>query len=380
MGANQSNPPIPVNSPILDGKEKEYLLDCIESGFVSSEGPYVDRFEKAYARRVGRSQGIAVANGTAAVEIAVRALDLAPGSEVIMPAFTIISCAGAVTKAGLLPVLVDCMPDTWNMDVAQVAAKITPRTRAIMVVHIYGLPVDVQPILDLARLHQLFVIEDAAQAIGQTYRGKECGSFGDITAVSFYPNKLITTGEGGMCLVDDGDLANRCRSLRNLCFQPERRFVHEELGWNYRMSNLQAAVGCAQLERLDAHVTRKREIGRRYQTRLSGLRGCQLPRERTEYAENIYWVFGIVLSDDVSFDASIAMLRLGRLGIGTRPFFYPIHLQPVYRKAGLFLGESYPVAERIAERGFYIPSGLGVTDAQVDRVSVQLRGLLSEGA
>ncbi len=373
---NERPTPIPVNAPVLDGNEKAYLLDCIETGFVSSEGPYVERLEKGFAARVGRAHGVAVANGTAAVEIAVRALDLPAGSEVIMPAFTIISCAGAVTKAGLVPVLVDSDPITWNMDPSQIAARITPRTRAIMVVHIYGLPVDLDPVLELARAHRLLVIEDAAQAIGQTYRGKPCGSFGDISAFSFYPNKHITTGEGGMCVADDPQLAARCRALRNLCFQPARRFVHEELGWNYRMSNLQAALGCAQLERLDQHLARKREIGRRYRERLDGVRGCQLPPARTDYAANLYWVFGIVLDDTIPFDAIAAMKMLGERGIGTRPFFYPMHLQPVFRKSGLFQDERHPVAERIGERGFYVPSGLALTDQQIDRVTDELRSLM----
>ncbi len=252
---------IPVNEPLLDGNEKKYLAECIDTGWISSEGPFVERFEEGVAQRLGRKYGVAVCNGSAALDVAVAALKLQSGDEVILPTFTIISCAAAIIRAGATPVVVDACSDTWNMDVEQVAAKITSRTRAIMVVHIYGLPVDVDPILALAAKYQLRIIEDAAEVIGQTYKRRPCGSFGDISTLSFYPNKHVTTGEGGMVLTDDAELAERSRSLRNLCFG-EKRFVHEELGWNFRMSNLQAALGVAQLERLAEFVQRKRKMGK----------------------------------------------------------------------------------------------------------------------
>ena len=216
---------VPVNQPLLDGNERRYLLECIDSGWISSEGPFVQRLEAGMAEHMGRRHAVAVCNGSAALEAAVAALGLGPGDEVILPTFTIISCAAAVVRAGAVPVLVDCEPATWNMDVAQVAAAITPRTSAIMVVHVYGLPVDMDPLLALAQQHGLKIIEDAAEMHGQTYNGRPCGSLGDISVFSFYPNKLVTTGEGGMLLMDDDKLAERCRSLRNLCFQPQRRFV-----------------------------------------------------------------------------------------------------------------------------------------------------------
>ena len=265
---------IPVNEPLLDGNEKKYLAECIDTGWISSEGPFVGEFEKRFAARVGRQYGIAVCNGSVALDVAVAALGIGPGDEVILPSFTIISCAAAIVRAGATPVVVDSDPLTWNMDVARLAKKITPQTRAIMVVHIYGLPVDMDPVLELAARHDLKIIEDAAELIGQNYRGKPCGSFGDISTFSFYPNKHITTGEGGMVMTNDGALAERCRSLRNLCFQPGKRFEHEELGWNFRMSNLQAALGLAQLERLDEFVERKRSIGRRYNKLLGEPGNC----------------------------------------------------------------------------------------------------------
>jgi perosamine synthetase len=232
------------------------------------------------------------------------------------------------------------------------------------------------PLLALADRYNLKIIEDAAEMHGQTYMGRPCGSFGEISTFSFYPNKHLTTGEGGMIVTDDPGLAERCRSLRNLCFLPWKRFVHEELGWNFRMTNLQAAVGLAQLERLDEFVTRKLRMGARYTELLTDLPGVQLPVKGTAYAENIYWVYGVVLDDAVPFDAVEAMRRLADRGVGTRPFFWPMHEQPVFRKMGLFETETFPVAERLARRGFYLPSGLALTSEQIERVSASVREVL----
>ena len=368
-----------MNEPLLGGNEKKYLAECIDTAWISSEGPFVKRFEEEFAARVGRKHGIAVTNGTAAIDAAVEALGIGLGDEVILPTFTIISCVMQIVRSGATPVLVDSNPLTWNMDVTQIEAKITPRTKVIMVVHIYGLPVDMDPVLELCQRYGLKLIEDAAEMIGQTYRGKPCGSFGDISTVSFYPNKHITTGEGGMILTDDDDLAEQCRELRNLCFKPGKRFVHERLGWNLRMTNLQAALGVAQLERLDEFLEKKRWIGRRYNGLSADLSGVQPPLAQTEYAENIYWVYGLVLDDSVEFDAEEAMKRLAKLGVGCRPFFYSMHQQPVLRELGLFEGESYPVAERMYQRGFYVPSGLALTEDQILRVADALNQVFAGG-
>jgi perosamine synthetase len=368
---------IPVNEPLLDGNEKRYLNECIDTGWISSEGPFVERFEREFAARVGRRHAVAVCNGSAALDAAVEALRIGPGDEVILPSFTIVSCAAAVVRAGATPVVVDSDALTWNMVPAQVEAKVTPRTKAIMVVHLYGLPCDMGAIEAIAARHGLAIIEDAAEMHGQAWRGRPCGSFGAISTFSFYPNKHVTTGEGGMLVMDDDALAERCRKLRNLYFAPPRRFVHEELGWNLRMTNLQAALGCAQLERLDAFVARKRAMGRRYTERLQGVPGLQLPLARNDDADSIYWVYGLVLDDSVPFDAAEAMRRLAARGIGCRPFFWPMHEQPVFRRMGLFEGESLPVAERLGRRGFYVPSGLALTEAQIDEVSAAVRALLA---
>lgn len=363
-----TNSYIPVNEPLLNGNEKKYLEACIDSGWISSEGPFVEEFEKAFAKRVGRKHAIAVTNGTAAIDLAVEALSIGSGDEVILPTFTIISCVMQIIRNGAIPVLVDCNPDTWCMDVSQIEEKITPRTKAIMVVHIYGLPVDMSPVLELAKKYGIKVIEDAAEAHGQLYKEKNCGSFGDISTFSFYTNKHITTGEGGMLLTDSDELANTCRSLRNLCFKPEQRFVHDRLGWNLRMTNLQAAIGLAQLERLDYFLGLKRAMGQRYLAGLKDISKIQLPVDKLPYALNNYWVFGVVLDEELNITAREAMKELQELGVGTRPFFWPLHEQPLFAKSSLFKGEVYPNAERIARKGFYIPSGMSLTEEKIDDV------------
>lgn len=366
---------IPVNEPLLNGNEKKYIDNCIDTGWISSEGPYVKEFEDKFSSRVGRKFGIAVCNGTAALEAAVIAAGIKKGDEVILPSFTIISCASSIIRAGGIPVLVDSENFTWNMNVNQVRQKITKKTRAIMIVHIYGLPADIDPVLELAEEFGLKVIEDAAELIGQTYKGRPCGSFGDVSTFSFYPNKHITTGEGGMIVTDDEEIAVRCRSLRNLCFKPEKRFVHDELGFNFRMTNLQAALGLAQFERLDEFIERKRNTGKLYNDHFRGFPFFGIPLEKTDYAENIYWVYGILLNRKSMKNAEYLMKLLSQNNIGTRPFFYPMHMQPVLRNMGLFKNENYPVSENLAEYGFYIPSGLALTEDQINKTAEVLKSV-----
>lgn len=359
---------IPVNEPLLNGNEKKYLCECIDTGWISSEGPFVKEFEEKMSSRVGRKYGIAVSSGTAALEVAVQALGVGKGDEVIMPTFTIISCAMAVTKLGAVPVLVDSDINTWNIKTDDIEAKITDKTKAIMIVHLYGLPVEVDKILALAKKYNLKVIEDAAEMHGQTYNGLPCGSFGDISIFSFYPNKHITTGEGGMVVTDSEELAERCRSLRNLCFKKDVRYIHDEISDNYRFTNIQAAIGLAQLERLDEFVARKRNMGKYYTERLKNIDGLLFPIERTDYAENIYWVYGLVLDKDIHCDNKEVQRLLAEEGIGSRTFFWCMHEQPVYRNMGLFEDNDYPNAEYLARKGFYIPSGLALTKEQMDTV------------
>ena len=371
---------VAVNTPSFNGNEKKYLMDCIETGWISSSGPYIDKFEKGFSNFVGKKYGIAVCNGTAALEAAVQALNIEKGTEVILPDFTIISCAQAIVKAGLIPVPIDCRRDTWNMDIAKIAEKITDKTRAIMIAHIYGLPVDMSPVLSLASKYNLLVIEDAAEAHGLTYNGRQCGSFGDVSTFSFFPNKHITTGEGGMVLTNNDSYANRGKMIRNLFFVNERRYIHEEIGSNFRMTNMQAALGLAQLEQIENTVRRKREIGKIYQEELSSLTSVDLPVVKCEYADNIYWVFGMVIKDE-SISVNTVMKKLGERGIGTRHFFYPIHKQPALIKMGVFNSETKEADFRnsnyISEHGFYIPSGVGLKYEEQMYVISQLKSILA---
>ena len=367
---------IQVNEPLIGEKEIEYVLDCLHTGWISSAGKYLESFEQAWASYCGMRYGIAVSNGTTALQVAVACLGLQPGDEVILPTFTIISCAQAVTYNGGIPVLVDSEPHTWCMDVSQVAAKITPRTRAIMPVHIYGHPVDMDQIISLAKQHNLRIIEDAAEAHGAEYlsgRGtpnevwRRCGSLGDISVFSFYANKLVTTGEGGMVLTNDPKVAEQARSLRNLCFHRERRFYHTELGHNFRLTNLQAAIGLAQIEHMPETIQKKRWIGETYTQRLMHIPTVQLPVEEP-WARQVYWMYGLVLDESIGFNAVEFARRLLVEGIETRPFFLGMHEQPVFTNQGLFKGEKYPIAEHIARQGLYLPSGLTLTEAQLEQV------------
>jgi perosamine synthetase len=358
---------IPVNEPFLGESESKYVMECLQTGWISSEGHFIHEFEERWAEYCGMSHGVAVSNGTVALEIAVACLGLQPGDEVILPSFTIISCAQAITMNGLKPVLVDSDPHTWCMDISQVEAKITARTRAIMPVHIYGHPVDMDPLLELARKYNLIVIEDAAEVHGAEYKGHKCGGMSEISCFSFYANKIITTGEGGMVLTKSPEQAERLRSLRNLCFRKERRFYHTELGHNYRLTNLQAAIGLAQLERIEESVAKKRRMGAAYTERLRDLPMLQLPVERP-WAKNVYWMYGLVLDESTGMDAVEFARRLAEKDVMTRPFFLGMHEQPVFHEMGLFLNEHYPVAEHIARQGLYLPSGMTLTEAQIDQV------------
>ncbi len=368
---------IPVNEPLLNGREKELLIECVETGWVSSDGPFVKQFEQTFASYVGATHGIAVNNGTAALETALYAVGVGPGDEVIMPSFTIISCFVAAIRLGATPVLVDVDPDTWGMDVTQLASRVTEKTKAILPVHMYGHPVDMDPVLDLARAHGLRVVEDAAEVHGAEYKGRKCGSLGDVSAWSFYANKIVNTGEGGMVVTSSPDMAARAASYRNLCFRPERRFYHTQLGYNFRMTNLQAALGLAQMERIEEFVGIKRRIGALYRDRLGSVPGLKLQVERP-WARGVYWMYCVEIDPVLGFGADEARDALAKKGIGTRPFFLGLHEQPIAHDLGLFRGERYPVTERIARQGFYLPSGLTLTDAQVDEVSAAVRDVFAQ--
>jgi len=366
---------IPVCEPLIGDNVLPLVRDCVDTGWISSEGRYIRAFEEKWAQYCGAAHGVAVANGTCALQVAVGALELPAGSEIILPSFTIISCAIAVIEAGCVPVLVDVEPDTWNMNLDEVEAKITARTRAIMPVHMFGHPVDMTRLMELAARHDLRVIEDAAESHGAEVNGRRVGGIGDMGCFSFYANKIITTGEGGMVVTSDAVYAERLRSLRNLCFRPDRRFLHTEIGHNYRLTNLQAAVGVAQVDCIEEHIRRKRWMAENYRARLQGL-PVALPVERN-WAKNVYWMYGLVLDDEVPFDATEFARRLRARGVDTRPLFLGMHEQPVLQGRNLFNGEKYPVTERLAKRGLYLPSGLTLTEAQIDEVSSVVRDVLA---
>lgn len=368
---------IPVNQPKLGAREKQFLVECIESGWISSDGPRVAEFERKFADYIGARYGVAVCNGTAALETALFAAGVGKRDEVIMPAFTIISCALAAVRLGAIPVLVDAEPDTWNMDVSQIERRITSQTKAIMPVHIYGHPVDMSVVLEVAKKHNLVVVEDAAEAHGAEYKGRKCGSLGDASAWSFYANKIITTGEGGMVLTNDARIAERAASFRNLCFRPEKRFYHTELGYNFRMTNLQAAVGVAQMESIEEFVRTKRRLGEYYRQKLSRFKGIRTQMEKP-WAKMAYWMYCIELDSALGIDAQTLIRALAKKEVGTRPFFLGLHEQPALHALGLFKGEHYPVSEHISQQGLYLPSGLALTEQQIDQVIAALAEVLDQ--
>lgn len=376
---------IPVSEPSFGEEELTGVLECVRTGWVSSTGSFIEKFEEKWAVSCGRRYGVAVSSGTTALHLAVACLELAPGDEVIMPTFTIVSCALAVVYNGAVPVLVDCDPATWCMNVGEIEAKITPRTRAIMPVHIYGHPVDMDAVESLASRYGLSIIEDAAEAHGAEYLTRRhtdhavwqrCGSFGTLSCFSFYANKLITTGEGGMVLTDDPLLAEKARSMRNLCFQPQRRFLHESLGFNFRLTNLQAALGLPQVDRLEAIVKRKRWMATEYHRRLASVPTLQRPVEEP-WARNVYWMYGIVLAEDARCDARRFAAELRAHGVDTRPFFLGMHEQPAFHERGLFLGECHPVSEKLARQGVYLPSGVSLSEEQLSQVCDTVSTVLS---
>ena len=366
---------IPVHQPLLNGREKELLNNCIDSGWISSEGPYVKKFEEKFSAYIGTRYGVAVCSGTAALETALYAAGIERGDQIILPSFTIISCALAILRLGAEPVLVDVEPETWNMDVSQVKTRISDRTKAIMPVHIYGHPVEMDPLLKIAKDNHLVVIEDAAEVHGAEYKGHKCGSLGHISAWSFYANKIITTGEGGMVLTSDPIMAERAKSYRNLCFRPEKRFYHTEMGYNFRLTNLQAAVGLAQIERIEDFIETKRRLGAYYREKLADINGVKCQIEKP-WAKSVYWMYCIELTREANMNAQTLMKELAKRGIGSRPFFLGLHEQPVLKEYGLFSGEVYPITERISRQGLYLPSSLNLTEGEIDEIVEAIKEII----
>ncbi len=362
---------IPVSHPILGAKEKQLVQECLDSSWVSSAGRFIPLFEEAFARYCGVPYGVAASSGTAALHLALLAMGVRPGDEVIVPGLTYVATANAVVYCGARPVFVDSEHETWNLDVRRVRECITPKTRGIIVVHLYGHPVDMDPILELARRRRLFVIEDAAQAHGAEYRGKRVGSLGELGVFSFFGNKIITTGEGGMVVTRDPDLRDRLRLLRGQGMDPGRRYWFPVVGYNYRMTNIQAALGLAQLEYIQERLEERRQVASWYYRELARLHDyLQLPVER-EWARHVFWLFGIVLREKVALDRDHFMAALAEAGVETRPFFYPIHILPPHRDASA----RCPVAEAIAARGISLPTHSLLTEDEVRYIARQVEVL-----
>jgi perosamine synthetase len=366
---------IPVCEPTLSGKEKEYLLDCLESNWISSAGKYIPAFEEKFAAECHCQYGVACANGTVALHLALAALGLGPGDEVILPAFTMIATINAVTYTGATPILIDSELCTWNMDVEQLAGKITSKTKAVIPVHTYGHPADMDPVMELAEKHGIFVLEDAAEAHGAEYKGRRAGGLGHAGAFSFYANKIITTGEGGMITTDNARFASLTQNLRDHAFSSERHFWHKFIGFNYRMTNMQAAVGLAQTEQMSGFIANRRRNAALYTELLKEIPGIITPPE-ADWAKNVFWMYSILVEDKFGLTRDQLRAYLARHGIETRTFFIPMHLQPIYYEA--FKGQRYPVAETLCQRGFYLPSASSLTTQQIKYIAGIVRQAYEE--
>ncbi len=360
---------IPVAEPSLSGNEMKYVSECIETRWISSQGPFVRRFESEIAGRLGLAPDrvLAVSNGTVALHLALVALGIGPGDEVLVPDLTFAATINTVIQAGATPVIVDVDRASWNMDPAAAAAAITPRTRAIMPVHLYGQPAEMDALLALAERHKLLIIEDAAEAIGSRHRDRPCGAMGDAGTFSFFSNKLITTGEGGAVAFRDAAVAQRARMLRDHGMDPKKRYWHLEVGYNYRLTNLQAALGCAQAEQIDAFLARKIEVARGYEARLSRVAGVTLPA-RLDGLLNSFWAYSIIVDTaPLGLSRDELMVRLDRAGIETRPLFYPLHEMPPYRA---FAGNrAFPATTTLSANGISLPSAVTLNDAQVGYIA-----------
>lgn len=367
---------IPVNEPDLSGNEERYVLDAVKSGWIST-GRYVRQFEERFAAFCGTRYAVTTTSGTAALRLAMMGLRIQPGDEVLLPTLTIAATAFAVCFSGATPVLVDSEPETGNLDPELLEARITPRTRAIIPVHLYGHPADMAPILDIARRHTLYVVEDAAEAHGAEYRGARAGGMGHLNCFSFYANKIITTGEGGMLTTNDEELADRVARLKDLCHSKERRFVHTEVADTLRMTNLQAALGVAQMERVEGFLQHKRWMARLYGELLGGVEGLKLPPEAPD-VRSVYWMYSVRVTPAFGCTRDELMRRLRERGIDTRSFFVPMHHQPALLDRGLFRGERYPVAELLSEEGMYLPSGLTLTEERIGRVAAAVREIQAD--
>ena len=365
----------PVSIPYISQRDINSVNKVLKNGWISSDGPEVRKFESEFSKFIGRKYSVTVSSGTAALEIAIKALGIKKNDEVLIPNFTIISNALAVVKQQAKPVLVDCNLENWNIDINQLENKINKKTKAIIVTHIYSFANDMDKILKICRKNRIFVIEDAAEVIGLKYKDKKCGSFGDISTFSFYANKQITTGEGGMISVNKFDLYNKCKSLRNLCFGKLNRFNHEDIGWNYRMTNIQAALGLSQIKNINKIVKKKIMIGRQYYKNLKLNKNLTILPPSISYSKNIYWVVGILIKNK-KIKSSLLAIELRKFGIMTRPFFWPMHEQQIFKKMKLFKKSKFPNSSYLARYGLYLPSYYNLNNKQIDYISSVVNNIL----
>jgi len=368
---------IPVSRPTITDDDIQHVVDTLRKGFVSGDAPPVAEFERQFANAVDRRHGVAVSNGSVALDLALHALDLQHGDEVIVPSFTIASCLFAILRTPAKPVFADVDPGTWNLSIDTLQTVVTANTRALLAVHIYGLPIDMAPVEKFCEDRGITIIEDAAESHSVAYNDKPCGSFGLASTFSFYANKAITCGEGGMVVTDDENFAERIRRLRNLSFLPPPgpRFVHDEIGWNNRLSALQAALGSSQLRRMKAVTAEKRRIGLTYRELLSSHSELRMQPSSTPYSKNMYWVVGVVLPD--RFNVKEVAAKLRERGVDSRPFFHPLHRQPVLARYGFTSQPSLPVSEWLGSQGLYLPSFVGITDAEITKCAEALIATLS---
>lgn len=347
---------IPVSQPFLDKTETEYVLSALADGAISGlYGDYIDKFEEDFSHYSGCSYGVATNSGTSALHLALASLGVGAKDEVLVSSFTNMATFFAVLYQGAKPIPIDIEPDTWNINPQLIEEKINEKTKAILVVHIYGHPVDMDPILKIAKDHGLYVIEDCAEAHGALYKGKKVGSLGDVGCFSFYANKIITTGEGGMITTNNVEIADKARSLKSLAFGVNNKFMHEDIGFGYRMTNLQAAIGCAQLKKIDEIIDKKRKIAHYYNEKLKDICGLQLPIENP-YAKNVYWMYHVVLNEEFGFPRAVVMKKLKDYGVEIREAFIPYNMQEIFIRRGWVNGDECPISNYVAENGFYIPS------------------------
>jgi perosamine synthetase len=365
---------IPLVQPVFDGNELEYVTDCILTGWVSSQGKYVREFESNFAEYVGANNALAVSNGTVALHLALVALGIGPGDEVLVPNLTFAAPINAVLYVGAIPVMVDVDPVSMAINLPEAEKLVSKKTRAIIAVHLYGHPANMYSLDILATLHNLYVIEDCAEALGSTYKGGHVGTFGDAATFSFFGNKTVTTGEGGIVLLKDQSLHKRANILRDHGMSPDKRYWHNEVGFNYRLTNLQAAVGVAQLERVDYFIQRKRWIADQYNLMLGNSLPMSLPQDGGDI-HNSYWLYTVVLNQELSSKRDSILSIMKNHGIEARPIFFPIHRMPPYAK---FIQKDavFPVSDWLSDCGISLPSSITLTEAEIMRTCECLKDAL----